>query len=327
MDNSVWVSYSSSDSYAWLACISMTSLFVNNPKSSFNIAFLSNSISPENVELIKGVCRKYNANVHFFDLNRLKEKYDKFKIESKWDFATFGRLFETLLLPETIDKIIHIDCDTIVLSDINELISLDMTNKAIAGVKECLSSNYRKNISIETTRLLFNAGVLVFNLDYFRKNQVLERFLKCINEKTYLEYLDQDVLNISIPDSERIVLPLEYNSYSVLHYFSYKQLLRLRKPVDFYDANCFQKSIKNPVIVHFTTCRYDYGRPWNFENHHPYKNLFLHYANVAGFSDGKLTHVKKKLPTRLVRIIPKGVSCFFSFIFNQVFRPMFKRSK
>lgn len=323
----VYISYSSSDSYAWLTAISITSLLENNREYCFCIFIFSNGIKENNCELLRKIINKYNSEVFFYDLDKIKEKYDQMRIKAKWDFATFGRLFAASLLPNNIKKLIHIDCDMIITSSIKELIDLDISNKILAGVKECLSVNYRNSINVEKNRILINAGLIVFNLEYIRQHNITKRFTDCICAYKKLEYLDQDILNITISNDEKIILPLKFNSYSVLHYFSYNQLVKLRNPHLFYSKDEVEIAKEKPVILHFTTCRYDFGRPWNIENNHPKKSEFIKYLYKAGFDESYLTHVKKKLSIIIIRKMPLSISCFLSFFINQIIKPFTTRPK
>lgn len=321
------ISYSTSDSYAWLTGISLTSLFINNSTYKFNIHILDNGITEENKQKLKNICSNYCADINFYDLSIYKKNYKKFKIKEKWDFATFGRLFEAEILSNDIKKIIHLDCDTIINKDLIEMFNFDVNNVALAGVNECLSDGYRININVENERILFNAGVLIFNLEYIRNNKIIDRFFKCLNDYDKLEYLDQDVINMTLHNDEKKVLPLKFNAYSILFYFNYKQLLLIRRPYLFYSREEYNEAVNNPCIIHFTTCNYDYHRPWYLDNHHPYRYLFLEYYKKSLFNNKKLLKGKKSFKTVIARFLPKPLSCRISYIINQVFRPRLTKIK
>lgn len=321
-----YIVYSSSNNYSYIMCSSIVSLFEKNKNYNLELIILSNSISNENKDKIKKICKTYDRTVKFYEIEDYKKYVSHIFINNKWDFASFGRLFISNILPNEIEKILYLDCDTIVMKSIIDLYDYDISNVAVAGVKECLHKNYCKNINVESDRILLNAGVLLMNLNYIRQNNITQRFIDCLSTYENLEYLDQDVLNIVLNNDEKLILPLNYNAYSILYYFDYKEILKLRKPNNFYLEDNVESAKRNPAIVHFTTCRYDYGRPWNCENNHPLKSEFILNLRKSGFED-ELSHIQKNIFIKIVRILPKKVSILISLLINQYIKPLLFKAK
>lgn len=70
--------YASDDHYAFLAGVSMISLFKNNRDfESLNVYILSDHISKKNIRRLTAIGKKYNRNVYILDIGnrmqRLKE--------------------------------------------------------------------------------------------------------------------------------------------------------------------------------------------------------------------------------------------------------------
>ncbi|MEG0995219.1 MAG: glycosyltransferase, partial [Bacilli bacterium] len=175
------VSYTSSDAFAWLMGVSIFSLLKNNSNENFRIFVLDNKISETNKKKIRQICESFNAELYFTDISKLKSTIGKIKINERWDFATFGRLFEVLLLPGSIEKLLFIDCDTIILGSVKSLYENNYDNYAIAGVKDAMSKHYFNNIGIAHDDFMINAGILIMNLKYMRENNILKRFLDKIS--------------------------------------------------------------------------------------------------------------------------------------------------
>lgn len=102
-----------------------------------------------------------------------------------------------LYLPEIVkeDKILYMDLDTIVVDDISELFDIDIENYYCAGVFD----HYMKNQPLNTILDIdydnyINAGVILFNLEYVRKDKKDKELIEYINS-TKLTYLDQDTIN------------------------------------------------------------------------------------------------------------------------------------
>ena len=122
--------------------------------------------------------------------------------------ATYIRLFMTEFLPSHIEKIIYLDCDLIIRDNLTELWETNLIDCYVGAV-----SHFRYNpIKFYThfyqfkgfnrkTFDIFNAGVLLINLELWRKDQLLPKFLRFIkNNYQYLRLHDQDVLNYFFMD-------------------------------------------------------------------------------------------------------------------------------
>ena len=55
----------------------------------------------------------------------------------RWNISTFYRLFLPSMLPETVKKVLFIDCDTLVMQDLTPLWEMDMGDKWLYGVDDC----------------------------------------------------------------------------------------------------------------------------------------------------------------------------------------------
>lgn len=64
----------------------------------------------------------------------------------RWNISTFGRLYMASALPETVHKVLNIDCDTIIVDSIEPLWNTDMTGKVFGGMLECINDRYRRNV-------------------------------------------------------------------------------------------------------------------------------------------------------------------------------------
>lgn len=83
---------------------------------------------------------------------------------------TYYRLLAAELLPKEVHKVIYLDCDCIVCGDIRGIWDVDLTVKAIAGVKDCREEIQQRRLGYSLDFDYVNAGVLVYNLDYWREH-------------------------------------------------------------------------------------------------------------------------------------------------------------
>ena len=122
--------YSSSDSYAFLTGISILSLLENNKAChSIHIYIMDNHISQENKEKLTQVVNHYGRQLSFVVMPDIKELTGQEIDTGRWNISTFGRLYMAGILPQTVHKVLNIDCDTIIVDSIEPLWDIDMNDK------------------------------------------------------------------------------------------------------------------------------------------------------------------------------------------------------
>lgn len=100
-------------------------------------------------------------------------------------------------------EILSLDADTIVLKDLSDLFSSDLTDYYLAGVPEELLSEHLK-------RPYINMGMALFNLDKIRADHKDDEMIEDLNH-TWYQWVEQDCINtLCYPK----ILPLgsEYNA-------------------------------------------------------------------------------------------------------------------
>lgn len=303
--------YSSSDSYAFLTGISILSLLENNKNVlQINIYIMDNKITENNKRKLKEIVVRYRRRLIFVPMPDMKKLTGKTIDTGRWNISTFGRLYMASTLPETVHKVLNIDCDTIVVDCIEELWKTDLTGKIVGGMLECINDRYRHNVGMKDGEYYINGGVILLNLDEVRKQGYEDRFTKYIHKYgSSLAYLDQDVINGVVEQNKKVRLPMRYNMLSPYFYVTYEQMLKMRRSKDFYSREEYIKGKDNPGIVHFTTCFLDGLRPWIKGNQHPYLGEFLRYKDMSPWKDVLLQEDKRKpiikLRTQVIRIAPK----------------------
>lgn len=133
------------------------------------------------------------------------------------------------------EKAVYIDVDCIIARNIQPLLDYELVNAPIAAFPE-IQLMYPDNPTFKDTAV-FNSGVMVLNLDYFRENSIEDVLMETSRTMTnWIGYADQDVFNLVFK-----------NNWSVL-------------PVDFnYLINIYPgMNVPNPLVVHFA----GHGKPW-----------------------------------------------------------------
>lgn len=329
--------YSSSDSYAFLTGISILSLLENNKSCDrIHIYIMDNHISAENKDKLVEVVNNYGRQISFVPMPDMKELTGQEIDTRRWNISTFGRLYMASALPETVHKVLNIDCDTIIVDSIEPLWNTDMSGKVFGGMLECINDRYRRNVGKNNGDYYMNGGIVFLNLDEVRTGGYEKNFTDYIAKYgSGLAYLDQDVLNGVVEQNKKMKLPMRYNVLSIYFYATYEQLLKIRrsKKEAFYSKEEFVQSIKNPGIVHFTTCFLDGLRPWIKGNQHPCLKQFLEYKKMSPWKNVSLEEDKRsnavKFRSMLIKKSPRFALCELASILHGVIIPEknYKRMK
>lgn len=148
----------------------------------------------------------------------------------KITISTMDRLFLAELLPD-LDRIVYIDCDTIMLGDVGELAAYDpgpsglaarptpnpnvsriveMLERSVAGMPARKANDLRSELArqIDLVQPGFNAGVLVMSLDRLRAKGTFDRAIDLVRR---FGLHDQDALNFASLEGYA-ALPARWNS-------------------------------------------------------------------------------------------------------------------
>ncbi len=326
------VVYSSSDSYASVAGVSLYSLLCNNKSvEELNIYIVDNSITEPNKDKFRKMCADFGRSITFIPIADIEKLAGTTIDIGRWNISTFGRLFEASLLPKSVEKVIHIDCDTMVMSSLEPLWNTDMEGKIVAGSLECIGDNYKTEIGLSKDDTYINAGNIMLNLKKIREDNTEELFRSYIKDHSHLSFVDQAVLNACVKSDEKLVVPLDYNAYSIIYYIKYKNLKKVKHVTSFYTEEEVNKAINEPAIVHFTTCFMDGSRPWIENNVHPLLSTYLDYKNKSLWADTPIwkdtRNGLKRFCYKMFRTLPQGFVAWTIGIIHGVLIPFKNRFK
>lgn len=190
------------DAYIPFLSVALQSLIENASKENeYVIKILHTSISEENKTKIKCYERE-NVNIEFVDLSNYIEKVkDKLYTRDYYSKTTYFRLFLPELYPQY-DKVLYLDSDIVILSDIADLYNIDMEDNLIVATPDGAVQNIpifqeyvEKVVGVAEYGNYFNAGVLVMNLKELRKFKFQEKFLYLLGTVKFSVAQDQDYLN------------------------------------------------------------------------------------------------------------------------------------
>ena len=115
--------------------------------------------------------------------------------------TTYARLLLGDLLPE-LSKVIYLDCDIVITRDITNVWMFDMKGMPLAGVSHTLKAESIEQGIWDKHKICkespyYNAGVLLINLDAWRSERVIEKFMDYFTSADGLpSAADQTALNV-----------------------------------------------------------------------------------------------------------------------------------
>ena len=241
------------NNYAQYAGVVIASILLNSDdKSFFNFYILDGNIEQENKDKIEKLKEIKNFNLNFISIDEnLFEVYKKIGTHSYISLSTYYRLKLASLLPD-VDNILYLDCDVIINSNLAELLEIDISEYYAAGVKDIAVNSSGYVPKLEDGNLYFNAGVLYFNLDKIRKDNIESEF-----EKYTIENFDK----IRVGDQE------------IINVVCQGKIKELSSTWNVQSSNFVNRSdyTKNPNIVHYV----GRNKPWKFGSINYWKNLYF----------------------------------------------------
>lgn len=199
--------------------VCLKSLLLNNPMDRVYLLIEDDSYPfpiPDNV---------FTVNVseqEFFSKNSPN-------FNSPWSYMTMMRCVLSEVLAKE-DKVLWLDCDTIVIDDITDLFDLNMDGYFYAGALEPGKSK-------DVFRYI-NAGVLLCNLALLRKT-VQEQMMVAFLNAYKFGWCDQDIINLL-------------------------NQLRIRIIGSEYNQNAFTLPCSRPRIIHYAAVK-DFKNDWAYK--------------------------------------------------------------
>lgn len=150
------------------------SLFVNVGDVLVTVHILhDDTLSRANRKRFEHLAQKYQKHLVFHEIDTSAFQSVK-HMAGSFTIGTLFRLKIPEVMPETIDRVIYLDCDLIVHLNVSELWNLDMDTYALAAcIDAAVESDkgfypWMKKIKETEGRHYFNAGVMVMNLKRIR---------------------------------------------------------------------------------------------------------------------------------------------------------------
>lgn len=199
-----------------------------------------------------------SITIHDLDYDKVKSFRSTGYLKSK---ITYARFFVDDFIPEA-SRCVYLDSDLIVLRDVCELAAIDLEGNVIAAA---LDISTRANggqieicqkLGIRDPQKYFNAGVLVVDLDRYRREKIQQTLVDVSIEMfDKLDVQDQSAFNVVLQDSVKII-PHLWNT------------VQYETDENFKDG-----------IVHLI----GHVKPWHPDYDYKFADLFFHYLDMTAY--------------------------------------------
>ena len=201
----------------------------------------------------------------------------------QWPLAAFTRLFVDVILPESVERILYIDIDTLVTDSVQPLFNLDMEGFLFGAVPEAdfktSNGRYERLGFRKDVPFYFNSGVLLMNLDGYRKAGGHEEALRILDKiKDRIVTPDQDIMNY-MGKGRTLALHPRWNHNDGL---LVKQFTISGLPGHTYRGKIGREileAIVSPGIIHYM----GQHKPWRY-NHRPERKRYARAMESLGWS-------------------------------------------
>jgi lipopolysaccharide biosynthesis glycosyltransferase len=311
----LFVVYSCDDNYAQHVGISMISLFETNKNfNSIEINLIDNNISETNKLHLKNICKMYNRTIEFIPFDKIYNRLN-LNMTHSISLSSYARLFLASMLPNTVDKVLYLDSDSLIASDLSELWQTDLKNYYVAGVKDTVSDLTKINVGLKPEQPYINAGMLLINLKKWRESNIENQFIKFIERANGdVFHHDQGTIN-GVLNKKMVLLHPKFNVMTTFFTMKREDILKYYGLRDYYTELELKEATTQPVFIHFTPAFVN--RPWIKGCKHPLVSLYKEYADLSPWANMTPSKDSRSLPEKII-----------SFLFNNLpFKTAYKLSR
>lgn len=250
----------------------LCSLYENNRQHKIIVHVLQNNLSEESRKYLIDLTDRYNMEISFYTVQEDVLDGVQFRKNRPLSLAAYYRLLLSEVLPKSLEKVLYLDCDTIVMDDISEIFQLEIENYALAATLDTFpyTNQHRNQLHMEADQKTFCSGVMLVNLKYWRDNDVTSGLLEYAKRPRKEVHLhDQDVLNYFFKKNW-FLLPPKWNRYATS-----SKAFRCNG----YRSFDYMEYTLSPKIYHYASVNI---KPW-YQGFSPRKKYYLKYLKKSEY--------------------------------------------
>lgn len=295
IETPVHVVLAADNNFAMPMAVTIQSILDNSSTHThYFIHILDGGIAKKSRLKILNSLASERCQINWIDAKQIEKKLSALAlpIKSCFSIVTYFRFMLADVLPNSISRVIYLDSDVVVLNDLETLWNTELDEFALAAVIDPTIHTIGKATHLEQLELTqhdrllpyFNAGVILINLDLWRKEKIVEQLLSIAEKhKASLLFQDQDVLNIVLRERWLPLSPIWNQTPYLFDEESAKNAS--------YPAEQIEDARTVPAIVHFAAN----PKPWAKNCTHRYLNTFYSALDNTAWKGWRPTLVGRLL--------------------------------
>lgn len=248
----------------------LTSIVLNNPGERFRVYLMHRKISQEALELLARQCARLDLELCPVAVE--KPLFDGAPTTRQYPQEMYYRLLAGRLLPQTLQRVLYLDPDILVINPLRPLWEAELGEKLFAAAAHTGKTEIANDVNrlrLGTEHKYYNSGVLLIALDACRREICPEELFRYAREHAKELLLpDQDLLNI-LYGRRTLELDDYIWNYDARKYSSYLFRSSGEADVDWV--------MRHTAILHFC----GRSKPWKKRYNHRFGLLYKHYIQMA----------------------------------------------
>lgn len=312
MSDLINIVFASDNNYAQHTSVAMASILRTTPDiSRVRFFLISDNISVEIKEKICQTVKKMGSEVFFIDMH--DARMDEYFISGQISRTAYCRLDMAHLLPQSVKKVIYLDCDLLVKDDIAKLWDIDMEGFPVAAVADLgimASARSRKQkhnqLGFAYNEDYFNSGVMIFDLEQWREAGYAERVKSLAREHNYVHH-DQDALNVLFKGNWKHI-PLRWNVIPPIYNLFVKIIINRKY------RNMAIAARQDIAIMHYAGGY----KPWEYDVNYGFNDYYYNCLEYTEFKDVKMPQMDKRRKHRSIlrQMVRLKIADFWQWLFG-----------
>ena len=259
------------DRFAMACGVTMHSVLTTT-RSRIRFALFQSGVSTENLRRLRQIAACHSGcELEVIDADAVLRSLPMPARSESYSRMIYARLVAPDLLSES--RALYLDTDTLVLENVANLFHAELQGLPLGAIRdygaECRCfrdpnerAYFHGILDGRPYGDYFNTGVLVMDLDAFRRERLGQRAIEYIQQRPDLDFPDQDALNATL-DGAVNFLPERWNT----------MVMERRVAVDPFVPKITRQRVKaafqNPAILHYAG-----AKPWTPSPVHRRRNFF-----------------------------------------------------
>lgn len=308
------VVYAFNENYLEQTIISVISLLQYNP--TVKVHLLEDQITPQKLDLFYEKVCAFSENINIISIEQVLGNLELSE-KDRHPKTIYAKLFLADLL--SCEKVLYIDSDIVVNGALDELFERNMEDELAAGVIMPYSQQIKRKLDLSMEDSYICDGMVLLNLDEWRKQHISEACRKYIAECKGEPYmLSEGVLN-HVCRGKIGVLEPSYNLMPSMIFFQREQIISMNQCDWYYSEEQLEQAKATPKMIHFM--KELYNRPWFEPCDHPYVDFYRRLDKKIFGCGREYKRVNVSGRTRvnkwLYKVLPFG---WYLWIFRKVSR-------